>query len=80
MNLSMSLAHVAARQAEAPAILWQGGGITYGEFEERVARIAGTLRARIEPGGRVGMVLENGPEFLPVLFGIWRAGLTAMTP
>ncbi len=24
------------------------------------------------------MVMENGPEFLPVLFGIWRAGLTAI--
>ncbi|HET7408915.1 MAG TPA: AMP-binding protein [Paracoccaceae bacterium] len=78
MNLSMGLAQVAARQPDAPAILWEGGSLSYGEFEDRVARIAGALRARVEAGGRIGMVMENGPEFLPVLFGIWRAGLTAI--
>jgi long-chain acyl-CoA synthetase len=112
VNLSAGLAQVAARQAEAPAILWRrdatpspsmwegkrstrsfsdpppahkggvAGGdldaLTYGDFEELAARIAGALRARVAGAGRVAMIMENGPEFLPVLFGIWRAGLAAV--
>lgn len=78
MNLSTSLAQVAARQPGAPAILWEGGTIDYAGFEDRVARIAGGLAARVEPGGRVGIIVENGPDFLPILFGIWRAGLVAV--
>jgi acyl-CoA synthetase (AMP-forming)/AMP-acid ligase II len=52
--------------------------LTYGEFEDMAGQIAGALRARVPGAGRVAMVMENGPEFLPVLFGIWRAGLTAI--
>ncbi len=74
----MALAQVAARQPDAPAILWPGGSLDYRGFEDRASRIAGALRARIEGAGRVAIVMENGPEFLPVLFGIWRAGLTAI--
>ena len=113
MNLSAGLAQVAARQPDAPAVLWRpeetpsrtpgeekrstgsfsdpppahkgGGGaggklraLTYWDFEQQAARIAGALKARIPGAGRVAMVMENGPEFLPVLFGIWRAGLAAI--
>jgi acyl-CoA synthetase (AMP-forming)/AMP-acid ligase II len=94
MNLSVCLSQIAARQPEAPAILWRddtssppladerGSGaarmLTYGAFEEQAARIAGALKERVPDAGRVGMVMENGPAFLPVLFGIWRAGLTAV--
>jgi long-chain acyl-CoA synthetase len=78
VNLSIALAQVAARQPEAPAILSPEGVLDYRGFEDQAARIAGTLKARVPGAGRVGMVVENGPEFLPVLFGIWRAGLTAV--
>lgn len=74
----MGLAQVAARQGAAPAILWESGSLDFRAFEDQASRIAGALRARVQPGRRIGMVMENGPEFLPVLFGIWRAGLTAV--
>jgi len=80
MNLSLGLAQIARRSPGDSAILWDGGDLSYGGFEDQVARIAGALRDRhgLKPGDRVGMAMENSPEFLPVLYGIWRAGMTAI--
>ena len=80
MNLSLGLAQVARRSPENPAILSDRGTLSYGGFDDQVARIAGALRDRhgLKPGDRVGMAMENSPEFLPVLYGIWRAGMTAI--
>jgi acyl-CoA synthetase (AMP-forming)/AMP-acid ligase II len=80
MNLSIGVAQVARRAPDNPAILWDGGALSYGGFEDQVARIAGALRGRhgLKPGDRVGMAMENSAEFLPVLYGIWRAGMTAI--
>jgi acyl-CoA synthetase (AMP-forming)/AMP-acid ligase II len=80
MNLSSGLAQIARRAPENPAILWDGGRLSYGEFEGQVSRIAGALMRchGLKPGDRIGMALENCPEFLPVLYGIWRAGMTAI--
>jgi len=80
MNLSLGLAQVARRSPDNPAILWPGGALSYGGFEDQVGRIAGALRDRhgLRPGARIGMAMENSAEFLPVLYGIWRAGMTAI--
>ena len=80
MNLSLGLAQIARRTPGNRALLWDGGELSYAGFEDQVARIAGALRDRhgLKPGDRVGMAMENGPEFLPVLYGIWRAGMTAI--
>ena len=80
MNLSTGLAQVARRSPDNPAILWRGGGLSYGGFEDQVARIAGALRDRhgLRPGDRIGMAMGNAAEFLPVLYGIWRAGMAAI--
>lgn len=80
MNLSCTL-HSAARQIPArPAITWDGGALSYAEFEHQVACIAGALRGRhgLAPGARVALAMENCPEFLPALYGVWRAGLSAV--
>jgi acyl-CoA synthetase (AMP-forming)/AMP-acid ligase II len=80
MNLSLGLAQIARRSPGNPAILWDGGSLSYGGFEDQTARIAGALRSRhgLKPGAHIGMAMENSPEFLPVLYGIWRAGMTAI--
>ena len=80
MNLSLGLAQVARRSPDNPAILWRGGALSYGGFEDQVAGIAGALKDRhgLRPGDRIGMAMENSAEFLPVLYGIWRAGMTAI--
>ena len=80
MNLSTFTRQVALRQPDHPALLWEGAQLSYAGFEDQTARIAGGLihRHGLAPGARVAMTMENCPEFLPVLFGIWRAGLTAV--
>src|SRR4029079_6058575 len=48
--------------------------------EAQVQRIAGGLLERhaLQRGDRVALAMENCPEFLPALYGIWRAGLAAV--
>src|SRR5262245_5512400 len=80
MNLSLTLQTSARVHAHRPAISWDGGEISYGAFEAQVQRIAGALRARhgLKPGERVALAMDNCPEYLPLLYGIWRAGLSAV--
>ena len=80
MNLSITLRTVARCLPERPAVTSEAGVLSYGALEDRVARIAGALRGRhgLQPGARVAIAMENRPEYLEALYGIWRAGLTAV--
>ena len=80
MNLSYTL-HTSARQhPDRPAISWDGGVLSYAAFESQVQRLAGALLGRhgLAPGNRVALAMENCPEFLPALYAVWRAGLSAV--
>jgi len=80
MNLSRILQSVALAYPAQRAISAPGTTLTYAEFEQQVAAIAGALRERhsLARGDRVGIWMENCAELYPVLFGIWRAGLAAV--
>jgi acyl-CoA synthetase (AMP-forming)/AMP-acid ligase II len=80
MNLSLTLRTVAQHLPSQAAISWDGGSISYGALEAQVRHIAGALLTRhgLKPGARVALAMENCPELLPALYGIWRAGLTAV--
>ncbi len=80
MNLSHTLGVVARHSPNAPAITEGERSLNYAAFEDQVSRIAGSLTKRhaMGRGDRVGIWMENGLAFLPVLYGIWRAGLTAV--
>jgi acyl-CoA synthetase (AMP-forming)/AMP-acid ligase II len=80
MNLSYTLQRVAEYQPGRPAISEEGTTLSYAALEDQVARIAGALRERhgFRDGDRVGLWMENCLEFLPVLYGIWRAGMVAV--
>jgi len=80
MTLSRTLSTVARHASDHPAITWDGGALTYAAFDAEAGRIAGGLSGRhaLAPGMRVALAMENCAEFLPCLFGIWRAGLTAV--
>jgi long-chain acyl-CoA synthetase len=80
MNLSLTLQSIARRWPDRPAITSDRETIDYAAFEQQAAAIAGALRRRhgLSPGKRIGIVMENCPEYFPVLYGAWRAGLAAV--
>src|SRR5690606_15493425 len=80
MNLSFSLQTMARYVPDGPAVTADRGTLTYAEFENQAAAIAGALLQRhgLKPGERVGLVMENCGEFFPLIYGIWRAGLVAV--
>ncbi len=80
MNLSRTLQTVARHMGQAPAITFEGRQLTYAAFEHQAATIAGALLNRhgLKAGDRVALIMENCLEFLPALYGIWRAGLCAV--
>ena len=80
MNLSLTLQTVARRTPELPALTWDGGAMSYATLEAEVSCVGGALLRRhgLVAGDRVGLVMENTPEFFASLYGIWRAGLTAV--
>jgi long-chain acyl-CoA synthetase len=79
MNLAALLFDVARLLPERPAVSDERHTWKYRELAERVARLAGGLRARgLVPGDRVLLSLENCGEFVELLFGCWAAGLCAV--
>jgi len=80
MNLSLTLQNVARHLPGRPAVSWEAGALSYAALEDQVQRIAGGLLRRhgLQPSMRVALAMENCPEYLPALYGVWRAGLAAV--
>ena len=81
MNIANLLLNAAASFARQPALCLGSRVVSnYTEFCQRASRIAGGLKSQyaLAPGDRVAIVMTNVPEYLPVLFGIWWAGLVAV--
>ncbi|HEU5390302.1 MAG TPA: AMP-binding protein [Streptosporangiaceae bacterium] len=58
-----------------PALLFRDRTVTWAEFEDRAARLAGGLRAAgIRDGDRVGYLSRNSPEFYEVMMACARIG------
>ncbi|MCX4093339.1 AMP-binding protein [Nocardia sp. alder85J] len=69
----------ARRQPDRPALLTEGGAHSYADLDAAAGRWAhGFLGLGIAPGDRVVVQLPNVPEFVPVLFGLLRAGIVPM--
>ena len=81
MNLAAMLESVARRLPDAAAIRAPGqADVSFARLMEDAAGIAGALRDRfgLNPGDRIAIFMENHVRFFPLLFGIWRAGLSAV--
>lgn len=80
MNIAILLQTAARSFAHRPAVSFgEQVYATYGEFGDRVARLAAALRsAGLDGGDRVGIAMTNSVEYLEILFGIWHAGLCAV--
>ncbi|MFN3743352.1 MAG: class I adenylate-forming enzyme family protein [Hyphomicrobiaceae bacterium] len=80
MNLSYTLQRMAECQPQRPAVTEEGRTLSYAALEDQTARIAGALRSHhgLTSGDRVGIWMENCLEYLPIMFGAWRAGLAVV--
>jgi long-chain acyl-CoA synthetase len=76
MNLATAFEGAARQHAGKSAIFWGEQTIKYDEIFEQSSRLADFLTNThgLKAGDRVGVWLKNCPEFVPVLFGILRAG------
>jgi long-chain acyl-CoA synthetase len=74
-SLANNLIEAAERHPKRTALRLGDAAISYAEFDDASARVAGLLAARgIVPGDRVGIMLPNVPEFAFAYYGVLRAG------
>ena len=80
MNFYSQLEKIAKIQPERNAIFWEGGNLNYLDFCHMANSIGSALSKKfnLKKGDNVALVMENDYLFLPILFGIWKAGLTAV--
>ncbi|MEO6194102.1 MAG: amino acid adenylation domain-containing protein, partial [Thermoanaerobaculia bacterium] len=65
----------AAARPDAPAVVWDGGALTYGELDRQAGRIARRLRRLgVGPESRVALYLERSPEMVAAVLGVLKAG------
>jgi long-chain acyl-CoA synthetase len=75
LNLASLLSESAERSPASPAIRLGEVELSYGELDDRSARLATLLGEQgVEPGDRVGVMLPNVPEFPVAYYGVLRAG------
>jgi fatty-acyl-CoA synthase len=74
-DLGSMLREQAARFGSHPALIGIGGTIGYAALAERAARIAAFLAVRgIRRGDRIGLLMNNRPEWVETFFGAAMAG------
>jgi long-chain acyl-CoA synthetase len=75
LNLACVLREAAASHPDKPAILYDGGSISYAELDLLSDRFAVGLRKRgLAPRDAIGLQLPNIPQFVIAYFGILKAG------
>jgi acyl-CoA synthetase (AMP-forming)/AMP-acid ligase II len=73
--LHVLLSRNARRLAAEPALIYYGRVVTFGELDEASDRYAGWLASRgVQPGDRVGILLQNCPQFAIAYYGGLKAG------
>ncbi len=80
MNLAQLLVRAARVHPDRPALLHGARPLWhYRQLADRVARLAGHLRAiGLAPGDRVAILMRNHPCYLEALYAAWWAGLAAV--
>ena len=78
-TLSEFLSRQAARHGDRPLVMTDDRTASYAEVDAWATELADGLGALgVRPGDRVGVLMANYPEFVPVKFAIARAGAVAI--
>lgn len=73
------LSATVARHHDAPCIHYFGRSITWAEFDAVTDRLARGLTANgIAEGDRVGLLMQNVPQYMLALAATWKAGAVAV--
>ncbi|HEX9124833.1 MAG TPA: AMP-binding protein [Methylomirabilota bacterium] len=77
-SFSSLLDTAARRRADAPALVWDGGAMTWRELDLRAGGAARRLSRRgVRAGDSVALLLPNGWGFVAALWGALKLGATA---
>ena len=77
MSFAALLETTARARSDAPALIWDGGALSYRDLDARAGGLACTLVTRgLRPGDRVAVVMPNRWQFVVALLGGLKAGLT----
>ena len=77
MDLGARLKQNAEDFPEKAAVIFKDKATTYRELNDRAARFANAITSLgIEPGDRLAVILRNRTEYLEVLYGLVKAGIT----
>lgn len=78
-TLDAHLARVAGEYPDRPLVITDDTTLTYADVLQQSEAIARGLRKLgVGPGDRVALVLANVPQFVPLVFAIWRLGAAAI--
>jgi fatty-acyl-CoA synthase len=78
-TLNRALADAAVEFGDRPLVLTDDLEISYADAHDRATRLADGLAALgVRPGDRVGVLMANYPEFVPVKFAVAAAGAVAI--
>ena len=70
----------ARRLGAKPALVWDGGALSWADLDERASGFAHFLEAKgVEPGDRIATLIPNHWSFAVALLGILKLGATAAT-
>lgn len=74
-NLYENLARSAEADPQAPALIFHGAVLTYGELQRQVLELAGWMEqvAGVAKGDRVLLYMQNSPQFVIGYYAILRA-------
>jgi fatty-acyl-CoA synthase len=75
-TLPAALAAAAAESPDKAAIVYGGAITTYAQLQQRVQALAGWLQQRlgVQPGDRVLVIGQNGPQWVAAAYAVLRAG------
>jgi long-chain acyl-CoA synthetase len=76
-NFARRLEATSRRIPHKPALVWDGGALTFGELDRRAGAFADTLAARgVKPGDRIALTIGNHWTFAVALLAGWKLGAT----